>query len=578
MMSQRNNEHENGDGDAFFNITKLPDVVQTHLCGFLDLSSLMNLRLTCRDLKNVVDQPAILKLMPIKITTSKQLQRIIQSKVHYNFFILSFLSLNAQSHFKRFVVRFGTCIRKLIVHTLSGSKKVMSLLECCDQLEELELADLDFDLFDEPDNQVLCERIINNLKKLRKLVIHSNQRTTGYARRQIEIFFKILSKCTSLEVIKIPVFHEIPLREKVAYEPEIEEVNNAFEEDWEPRNVRAPPEIEDHGETLVQSVLEYILSRDGSSTSTCLKTLNVATICQFKGNTFLKLASACHKRKIRLADVNSFQFVKLKNEMALLNRDYYKIFVSAKLTHLHEGFPLSKMSNLRTLSVESSYFECTCISNTDDIPLPNLENLGVTFLFHARDSGNQLLIQKLLKTTRPKVYTLKLDYQFKESCSNICALDITNNFRNLTDLNLTEWDGEDDNYISLWTNLSLLEKVTLQGGKMTNRAFVGDFDLRCNENICQRPFNRLTKLHNVNIEDRTGKVTEISMLGSFRWMKLRSFTFRSVSLHELSLNAYQLMANSPFGKSVEYFRAPPPNCRFSNALFREFKNLKKPFG
>lgn len=458
----------------------------------------MNLRLTCKTLKAVIEKPIILQRLPIKVTFSKQLQKILDSDVPYNNFNLSFKSLDEQSYFNQFACRFGPFIRILTVTSYGGHLKTLALLQKCTQLRDLELRILDVDLIRR--DQQVCDTVLKNLRNLQRLVIHDCRAEAFRGIEEVKTYLDIVRNCQKLIELKIP---NIPsYNEKLLWsffpdpinpnEPrEIDEYNWEQEDALQKKSDPMPEwDCSKDKDVLIHPILDYIKDKTKNSKYR-LQFLNVGSFTLFSWKTFSQLLQLCHEMKVQLMDIRTTQFRHLHNVHRNIDARHYEVIKSVQVTQMHKEFPFYEMNGIRELTLFLYPPEDdTGFGVTDHLSLPELEYLSVQFMIAGSDPQTDLVINKIFKDRQRKtVKKLLLEWKLLATCQTIRAVDIANNFRNVSELVIQGWDSTDKDFHLLWSNLHELESITIKDCKnITNKAFVGT---EYQHDVSRRPINQL---------------------------------------------------------------------------------------
>lgn len=538
----------------------------------MDSSCLMNMRRASSGLKSIAEQSVALKKFPVKISSSRQLQRVNDSQVQFNNFILNFKSLDEQSHLNKFAELYGGSIRIIKIDSRGGHENILYLLAKCDKLEDVSIIALDATVLKKCSS--LFESVLCNFRNLRKLVIDE---LGGTGNDGIDIFLKILHSCEQLEEFKIPsIFsynqmmitrHSTELEVQLVYNENGNDDDD--EEDWEqgnPDNQEPLPNYDSENDIdiLIHPIIDYIKSKVVKNQAK-IKCINVYNIALFGWKSLTDFLDVCRQYNVQLFGVKTSQWTSsqkrngVQDEISYLCSRADNLIQSIYVSSIKPGFPFSMFDTLKELRVDVSPVSNLFGLNKDVIlTMPQLTQMHVKFVFGVEDSQNQLLIKKLFKDCeRPTVRKLKLEWLLQESCLTVNSVDLVNGFKNITEIELSEWDALDDEFSALWTNLLHLEKITIKDCRnLTNKAFVGGCtNLSDDKSLDKRPLNGLKskflnldklglllavlfntilyfvllliELSTLIIRDISGNVNEDAIMGSFRWIKLRRFEYES---------------------------------------------------
>lgn len=400
------------------------------------------LRLVSKTTKSWVETSDILFHFAVVINGESRMNDILSPKntVPWNNFIFSkkYKCMSDQD-IRLFLIKYGDCIRFLEFNwSQEKIQHELRVLSGCPYLESLKSNQLCFETLVPG---VLTRNLLSNWQNLKHFHVYRFRGGPDSPLTEMEFFERVLSACKELQTLTVP----------------------QFSYDYQP--VKGFDYAEAFMKHIISPLLNYIKT----------KHLQSITVPYFglTDEIFLKLAETCRETGTVLLNVRS---TFLKN----LPADHMEALdIIGSLDGITDGIIRAPLSNVQNICFVNPSFNIE--NNSYPVPLlPRLTYVEIDFKFSRKSQKSmELFVHRLAKIKRPTVKSLRITYQPGPPVVfpiNISPIDMVNSFINLRVLHVRDWDGDDDQFLSLWELGENLVELSLVNCKnLTDRGILGDF-------------------------------------------------------------------------------------------------------
>jgi hypothetical protein len=485
--------------------------------GNINLSDILNLRLTCKTTKAWADKSKFLCKLRIHIHSTSTINKLLshQTETPWNNFDFkcNLSRWKDQQPIQGFTCNFGNQIQVLEFSVVRSrdTPGILQILIGCTSLKRLIINKLNCTYLESlcPQKKVGLSKSLRNLDQLGvyKLMCHHPSDADSFMR------YVLLQCVSSLKSVAIPVI-KFPRTAVLLFHKKDELVNN-------------------HSPTCTSFYVMSPMIQLFESQARGLQTIVVLpeTRRLLSDSALFCLSLLCYNRKIHLV-----YGTMAGSQLLTLGRLNYHLsahptmseIASKILTVMGATTDLllnHEFKNLRTLLVQFKSFNI----NQDLFVVQDFPKLNVVCMDFQRHEGNEvqlrrmnMFVQGILDVKRPSVKQFMVQHHDEvESWVQLCPTKISIAFANLNEIALISWNGLDDSFLVLWRNLKLLKKVDVKNcPHLTDRGILGaDLVNPAMKNLKCKLYNisTFTHIHRPNRKTRRFSLTAHSLFLSYRF-------------------------------------------------------------
>ncbi|ODN00660.1 hypothetical protein Ocin01_06022 [Orchesella cincta] len=524
---------------------RLPYLVVEALLDQLDIFALKALRSVSHCTKGWIEQPEFLRKFSVVLNSETRLLQVLspESQVGWSSFVFSkHFKCVCDNDIKKFLNKYGPDIRSLEFNwPQEKMKHELRILSSSPSLESLKSNQLYFGVMT-ISPEILMETLLDNWKKVKHFHVQRFRGGTESPLTEMEFFERVLLNCTELKTLTVPQF-------SYDYQP-VQGFNYA----------------ESYSTHVICPLLNYI--QRGSLQSITVPYYGLTS------EMFFEVAQACRKTNTVLFNVRS---TFLRN----LNYDQLDILdIIGSLEGCTDTIIQAPLSNVQNICFVNPSFNIE--NHTYSLPLlPSLKNVEIDFKFSRKNQKSmELFVHRLAKIRRPTVKSLKITYQPGPTVVfpiNISPLDLVGSFVNLRVLHIKDWEGSDEQFVSLWEKAPNIVELCLCNCKnLTDLGILGENPLKAA--ILKLQYLRRLRIINYFYVDQIDvNITELSFIHAFRHMRLKSFHFFDGNLlvtgRSIPLTAIEALWKGTLGTTVEDFILQETDLENCDVILKQQLNL-----
>ncbi|CAL8100633.1 unnamed protein product [Orchesella dallaii] len=524
---------------------RLPYLVVEALLGQLDIFALKALRSVSYCTKGWIEQPEFLQKFAIIINSENRLLELLSSDCQVawsNFKFAKQFKCVCDNDIKKFLTKYRHDIRFLEFNwPQEKMKHELRVLSACSSLESLKSNQIYFGMVT-ISPEIIMQNLLDNWKKMKHFHVQRFRGGMESPLTEMEFFERILVNCTELKTLTVP----------------------HFSYDYQP--VQGFDYTESYMKHVIFPLLKYIKRRS----------LQSITIPYYglTGEIFLQLAKACREAGTVLFNVRS---TFLRN---LCADQLDTLDIIGSLDGCTDTIISAPLSNVEDICFVNPSFNIENYNYSMPL-LPKLKNVEIDFKFSRKNQKSmELFVHRLGKLKRPTVKSLRITYQAGPTVLfpiNTSPLDLADSFVNLRVLHIKDWEGNDEQFVSLWGKaLNIVELCLCNCKNLTDLGILGDNPLKAA--ILQLQYLRRLRIINYFYVDQIDvNITELSFIHAFRHMRLKSFHFFDGNLlvtgRSIPLTAVEALWNGTLGSTVEDFILQETDLENCDVLVKQQLNL-----